>query len=113
MECESVAESMSIKDGVVQIAFDLTGSPAAYLILSKPRDAGANDEFFGNDHYVEIRDQYYGGYGAIEALEIKNASRFHIRLKAAVPNVGSNLTIVSRSPLPGNIMSELRELERC
>ncbi len=113
MECESIAESVSVEDGVVQIAFDLAGSPASYLILSKPRDVSAKDEFFGEDHYVEVRDQLYGGYGSIEALEIDHASRFHIRLKTAVPGVGRNLTIVSRSPMSDTLMNELRTLKRC
>ena len=68
MKCESIAESLSVEDGVVQIAFDLAGSPAVYLILSKPCDVGAKHEFFGEDHYAEVQDQIYGEYGVIEVL---------------------------------------------
>jgi len=110
MECESIAESVSFEDGVVQIAFDLAGSPAGYLILSRPHGVGAKDEFFGTDHYVEVRDQLYAGYGAIEMLEIDNPSRFRIRLRIPVPDVGRNLTIVSRSPMPDTLINELQTI---
>jgi hypothetical protein len=112
MKCESIAKSLSVEDGVVQIAFDLAGSPAVYLILSKPRDVGAKHEFFGEDHYAEVQDQIYGGYGVIEVLEIDDAFRFHIRLKAGVPGVGRYLTIISRTAMPDGVMNELRTLER-
>jgi hypothetical protein len=112
MECESIAETVSVEDGVVQIAFDLAGSSAGYLVLSKPHDRESKDDFFGEDHHVEVRDQLYGRYGAIEALEIDHASQFHIRLKGAIPDVGRNLTIFSRSPMSDAIMKEVRTLER-
>ena len=56
MKITSVAKVASIEDGVAQIAFDLSGSEAGYLIIQTPNDAGAKDEFFGHDHYVEIKD---------------------------------------------------------
>ena len=99
MKCESIAESMSVEDGIAQIGFDLTGSAAAYLVISRPCDAKAKREFFGEDHYVEVGDQLHGGYGTTETLQIDDDSRFHLRLKKSVPDVGHDLTIATRSPM--------------
>lgn len=112
MECESRAESLSVEDGVVQIAFDLTGSPAAYLIICRPLSATAGADFFGEGHYVEVRDQLYGRYGAIETLRITDVHRFNVRLKLSIPDIGAGLTIVTRSPMSDALITELRALER-
>lgn len=112
IECESIAESTSVEDGVAQIAFDLTGSLAAYLIISRPCDAEAQGEFFGEDHYVEVKDQLHGSYGAIETLRIEDAARFHIRLKHTIPDVGADLAIVTSSPMSDALLNQLRALER-
>lgn len=109
--CESIQEVVSVEDGIVQIAFDLTGSPAGYLVISLPEDLAATDEFFGEDHYAEVADQGFGGYGAIDAIAVHDRSRFRVRLKNPVPGIGATLTIVTRSPMPGLIVDQLRRLE--
>ncbi|MBB6427517.1 hypothetical protein [Sphingopyxis sp. JAI128] len=112
MKCLSVGESVSIEDGVAQIAFDLSGSPAAYLIISRPCDPSAADEFFGHDHYLEIKDQRYGSYGPISALEISGASGFRIRFKHDVPDLKDELFIITSAPMSDAIIDQLRALER-
>ncbi|MEN3749578.1 hypothetical protein TPR58_20565 [Sphingomonas sp. HF-S3] len=109
--CHSIQEVASVEDGIVQIAFDLTGSPAGYLVISLPEDLGATAEFFGENHYAEVADQGFGGYGAIDAIAIDNASRFRVNLKNPVPGIGATLTIVTRSPMPDLIVDQLRRLE--
>jgi len=112
MKCVSVGESLTVEDGVAQMAFDLSGSPAAYLIISRPCSPNVADDFFGQDHYLEIKDQRYGSYGAIRALEINDAACFRICLKHGVPDLEDELSIVTSIPMSEAIIDQLRALER-
>ncbi|MGA1808675.1 MULTISPECIES: hypothetical protein [Sphingobium] len=112
MEFESIAESILFEDGVAQIAFDLSGSPAAYVIISRPEHGDAANDFFGEDHYVEVRDQLHGRYGAIETLRIVDAFRLRMQLRSSIPNIGADFIIVTRLPMSDAILNQLRALER-
>lgn len=109
--CESIQEVVSVEDRIVQIAFDLTESPAGYLVISLPEDLATTDEFFGESHYAEVADQGFGSYGAIDAIAVDDASRFRVNLKNPIPGTGATLTIVTRSPMPDLIVDQLRRLE--
>ncbi|BBF68909.1 hypothetical protein [Sphingomonas bisphenolicum] len=112
MKFKSIAENISVENGVAQIAFDLSGAPAAYIIISRPCDGNVVAEFFGEDHYVEVKDQLYGGYGQIETLLIEDTCRFRIRLRNTIPDIGADLTIMTCLPMPEAILNQLRTLER-
>ncbi|WP_294120673.1 hypothetical protein [Sphingomonas sp.] len=111
MKVQSSGETASIEYGVVQLAFDLKGSNAAYLIISTPED-GDPDEFFGSDHYVEVKDQRYGRYGGLEKLAVLNDSSFAVRLSTEVPEVGQEITITTAHPMSSELIRHLRKLER-
>ena len=111
MEVQSSSQTVLVEDGVVQLAFDLSGSNAAYLLISKPED-GNRDEFFGADHYVEVKDQLYGSYGGLARLAVLNENALTVQLSSDVPEVGRELSIVTADPMPSELLQRLRELER-
>ncbi len=60
MDIQSLGETVSVEDSVVQLAFDLSGSEAGYLIISGPAAGEVDKEaFFGSDHYVEVKDELF------------------------------------------------------
>jgi len=113
MRIDSSAETVSVEDGAIRLAFDLAGSEAAYLLISWP-DGRAGDEeaFFGADHYVEVKDQLFGRYGGLRALSMEGEQQLTVQLSYTVPGVGSDLTITAREPLSDAIRSQLHRLER-
>jgi len=111
VEVYSSAEVLSVEDGVIQIAFDLSGTEPEYLIISSPETGGqAEDEFFGHSHYVELKDQVFGRYGGLAGISMLKADRVEVRLGFDVPNIGTALTINTREPLSPAILSRLQEL---
>ena len=111
MDVQSSGETVSVEDGVVQLTFDLTGSSAAYLIISMPED-GNHDEFFGADHYVEVKDQLYGRYGGLERLKVLHDSAVAVQLSTDVPEVGREISITTANPMPRELLQHLEQLER-
>jgi hypothetical protein len=112
MEVNSSGEIFSVEDGLVQIAFDLRGSEPEYLIISAPEgDGGAAGEFFGHDHYVELKDQLFGRYGGLTSINLPREDCLEIRLSIEVPNVGAALTINTKTPMSDAILSQLRKLQ--
>lgn len=112
MKVQSVGESISVEDGVSQCAFDLTGSEPSYLTISQPEDPVAAADFFGHDHYVEVKDQLFGRYGGLAALRIKRENELQVGLSYEVAGVGKDLTVLTTAPMPTAILSRLRKLER-
>ena len=111
MNVQSASETMLVEDGVVQLAFDLSGSAAAYLIISKPQ--GDNrDEFFGADHYVEVKDQLYGRYGGLAGLAVLNDRAIALQLADEVPEVGKEISLTTSQPMSDQLLQYLRDLER-
>lgn len=112
MEVNSAAEVFSVEDGVTHIAFDLSGSEPQYLLISL-RNAGdvEGDDFFGHDHYVELRDQFFGRYGGLSGIAVPREDRVEVRLTFEVPGVGTALTINTKAPMSGTILSRLRQLQ--
>jgi hypothetical protein len=107
----SAAETLSIENGVIQIAFDLTGSEAGYLVLSFPEvGAGAEGEFFDQTHYVEVKDQLFGHYGGLRRIELVGEKRLEVCLTNAVPLVDMVLIIDTRTPIAEPMLSYLRKL---
>jgi hypothetical protein len=112
VEVNSAAEVFSIEDGVVQIAFDLSGSEPGYLIISLPEAGGeAEGDFFGHDHYVELKDQLFGRYGGLSGIKIPGEGRLEVHLAFDVPDVGRALTINTHAPMSTAILSELGRLQ--
>jgi len=113
MDVQSSCETVSVDDATVQLAFDLSGSDVGYLIISKPANGRSGpDEFFGSDHYVEVKDQLFGHYGGLETLEVLNDSSFALRLVNDVPSVGRDLSVTTAQPMTSEVLSHLRSLER-
>ena len=112
MEVNSTAEVLSVEDGAIQIAFDLTGSEPEYLIISAPEaGADANDDFFGHSHYVELKDQKFGHYGGLAGISTPRVNRVELSLAFEVPNVGTELAINTREPMSPAILSRLQRLQ--
>ena len=111
MKVRSNAETISFEEGIL-IAFDLEGSEAGYLLISRPSGAGGGEKFFGHDHYVEIQDQLLGRYGGVAALKITGENELAVCLNFDVPEVGNELTIITSEPMSGAVLSNLRQLER-
>ena len=112
MQVQSRAESFSIEEGVVLIAFDLNESEAGYLIISSPGDHASEHDFHGSDHHVEMKDESYGRYGGLRELQVVGTERIHVGLAQAVPGVGESVTIVASAPMPEDMLTALRSLER-
>ncbi|OYQ30766.1 hypothetical protein CHU93_06295, partial [Sandarakinorhabdus cyanobacteriorum] len=54
----SASEVVTVGQGVVQMGFDLSTSDAGYLLIDMPDpEATKIEDFFGHNHYVEVRDQ--------------------------------------------------------
>lgn len=112
MRVQSVAESASVEDGVWQLALDLSGSEAGYLLISMPDDASTAAELFGTDHYIEVKDQAFGRYGGLASLNVKQATQLEIELSYDVAGVGSIISVATKAPLSGAILARLCPLER-
>ena len=113
MHIKSSGEVVMVEDGVVHLAFDLTGSDAGYLIIMKAGDRDQDpDEFFGADHYVEVKDQLYGRHGGLEMLTVPNEHAVVVRLSTDVPGVGREISIATAERLSGEMLQHLRQLER-
>ena len=111
MQVDSPAETFSVENGVIQIAFDLTSSKAGHLVISLPEDGGgAEDEFFGQGHYVEVKDQIFGHYGGLSSIKLAGDRRLEVRLTNDVPLVGTVLTIDTQSPITEPMLSCLPNL---
>jgi hypothetical protein len=111
MNVQSARQSMLLEDGIIQFSFDLTDSDAEYLIISTPAD-GNSDEFFGADHYVEVKDQLYGIYGGLARLAVLNECALAVELSKDVPGVGREILIKTATPMPPELLHHLRQLER-
>lgn len=112
MQVQSRAESFSVEEGILLIAFDLIQSEVGYLIISSPSDQAANQDFFGSDHHVEVKDEQYGRYGGLRELRVLDEERVHVGLVQAVPGIGESVTIVASAPMPEDMLTALRGLER-
>jgi hypothetical protein len=112
MQLQSRAESFSIEEGVMLIAFDLNQSEAGYLIISSPSDRAADHDFNGSDHHVEMKDESYGRYGGLRELRVLGEERVQVGLAEAVPGVGESVTIIASAPMPADMLVALRSLER-
>jgi hypothetical protein len=111
MEVRCAAEVLSVEDGVIQIAFDLSASEAGYLIISMPQaGAEAEDDFFGHTHYVELKDQLFGRYGGLSRISVAKPDRLELSLTFEVPNVGSTLAINTSEPMPPFMLAQLQSL---
>jgi hypothetical protein len=111
MKLQSVSETVLVEDGVVQLAFDLSDSSVAYLIISKPED-GAADEFFGADHYVEVKDQLHGQYGGLAGLAVLSDKAIAVRLAEDGPEVGQEISLMTSQSMSEQLLQHLRDLER-
>lgn len=112
VDSKSSVETLSVTDGVVQIAFDLAGSNAEYIIISMPQaGSAAENEFYGHDHYVEVKDQLFGRYGGVGSIVLGADDRLEVSLLEAVPEVGSTLRIKTDMPMSDAIIAELRRLQ--
>lgn len=112
MEVNSAAVVYSAEDGVVQITFDLRGSAPEYLLISTPRTAGEDaDDFFGHDHYVDLKDQLFGRYGGLTGISVPREDRVEVHLAFNVPDVGAALAINTEAPMSAAILSHLRQLQ--
>ena len=112
MQIASEMETLFTEEGVAQLAFDLRSSEAAYLIISRPSSSVAAEEFFGEDHYVEVKDQVYGRYGGLKALTVDGDRQVTVRLREPVPGVGADLTIETAAVIEPAMLVELKALER-
>lgn len=113
MDIQSLGETVSVEDSVVQLAFDLFGSEAGYLIISGPAAGAVDTEaFFGSDHYVEVKDQLFGRYGAIQRLMVHNDRALSVRLEMEVPGVGRDISIATANAMSGEMLYYLRKFER-
>lgn len=112
MKVSSVAESITSEDGYTQIAFDLSGSEPGYLLIAKPDDASQTSEFFGQDHYVEVKDQVFGRYGGLIGLRIVGNNEIDIDLAYEVTGVGNTISVATQSAMDPEILSCLRTLQR-
>jgi hypothetical protein len=111
IEVSSEAEALTVEDGVIQIAFDLSGSEPEYLLISAPEAGGeAENDFFGHRHYVELKDQMFGHCGGLAGISIPTDDRVELNLAFEVPNIGMALTINTRKPMSSAIQSQLRGL---
>jgi hypothetical protein len=112
VDTDSVGESLSIADGVVQIAFDLAGTKAGYLIISVPEaGSAAESEFYGHGHYVEVKEQFFGRYGGMRAISWDADARLEVSLVDEVPDVGSKLRIKPAMSIAEAIITVLRRLQ--
>ena len=112
MDVKSITEAISVEDGVVQIAFDLSGSDVGYLIITMP-EAGheTNDDFFGHDHYVELKDQLFGRYGGLSGLDLHADDKLEIRLNYGVPEVGNSILIFTSTSIDAPMRTCLQQLK--
>lgn len=112
MDVTSAAEVVSLEDRVIQIAFDLRGSEPEYLIISVPdADDGAESDFCGHTHYVELKDQMFGRYGGLTEISVPRDDRVEVRLTFEVPGVGTALAINTSAPMTPEILCHLRRLQ--
>lgn len=109
VDCETW--SVSKEDGAIQFAFDLAGSDARYLIISLPESEGM-DDFFGHDHYIEVKDQAFGRYGGLSRFAITSGNRLEVGLAYEVPGVGPSLAIILADPITEPFRSDLARLIR-
>ena len=112
MQLKSRAESFSMEEGVVLIAFDLNPSEAGYLIISTPAEQVSDQNFFGADHHVEIMDELYGRYGGLRELRVLGDEQVRVGLVDSVPGIGERVTIVASAPMQEDMLAALRSLER-
>ena len=113
MDIQSLGETVSVEDSVVQLAFDLSGSEAGYLIISGPATSAVDkDEFFGSGHYVEVKDQLFGRYGGVRTLTVLNDRALSVCLKIDVPGVGRDISIATADAMSGEMLGHLRQFER-
>lgn len=113
MRAASLAETFSIVDGVVRLAFNLAGSEAEYLLIDQPCNSVAQHDLFeGHDHYVEVKDQFFGRYSGLIALKVTAENEFELGLSYEVPGVGTKLTIVTQTVMSRDILSCLDQLSR-
>lgn len=112
MQIKSRSESFSVEEGVMLLAFDLNHSEAGYLMISAPSEQAAGRCFGESDHHVEMKDESYGRYGGLRELRVLDDERVHVGLVQAVPGVGESVTIVASAPMPEEMLTALKGLER-
>ncbi len=100
------------EDGFVQVGWELPDSEAEYILVTLPEtDPPTDDEFFGHNHYVEIRDQLYGQYGGLEHLTVLDDHRVELRLNYVVPGLDAKLIVTSEEPLSSEAITQFRRAE--
>jgi len=113
MTLQSLDETVANEEGTIHLGFDLSGTEAGYVLVSLPAGASeSEDEFFGTDHYVEVKDQLFGQYGGIERLSVLSDTGLTISLLTDVPNVGREISIIATRPMSTAMLQHLRRLER-
>ncbi|MFI0845681.1 hypothetical protein [Mesorhizobium sp. IMUNJ 23232] len=113
MRVASLAQILSIEDGIVRLAFDLSGSKADYLLIDRPRDSTAQRGLFdGHDHYVELKGQFFGCYDGLAEFKVIAENEIELGLSYEVAGVGAKLTVVTSAPMSKDILSYLKQLSR-
>lgn len=110
MLVKSKSETIANDDGVTQIAFDLTGSEAGYLLIVIPQHVESEEEFFGSDHYVEVKDQKFGRYGGLDQVRIRDDHKLELRLKQDIPGVGHQLDVLTNNAMAKGVRDILQKI---
>jgi hypothetical protein len=112
MELNAITAVCVHEDGFIQVGWELPESEAEYLLITLPEtDAPSDDEFFGHNHYVEIRDQLYGQYGGLDQLTVLNDHQVALRLNYAIPGLDAELLVTSTTAIPPVAMTQFRRAE--
>src|SRR5687767_6196701 len=93
------------EDRYIQLGWELPNSSAEYVLISIPAtDEQRPDDFFGHNHYVEIRDQLYGQYGGLEHLAVLDEHRVALRINYKISGLDAELTINCAVPIPSEAL---------
>ncbi|MEA3015034.1 MAG: hypothetical protein QOD42_3579 [Sphingomonadales bacterium] len=98
--------------GFFQVGWALPGNEAEYILITLPEtDDPADDEFFGHNHYVEVRDQAYGRYGGLAGLTVLNRHQVTLRLNYEIPDLDAEISVATGVPMSGEVLAQLRRAE--
>ena len=98
--------------GFFQVGWELPDTEAEYILVTLPEsDEPTDEEFFGHNHYVEVRDQSYGQYGGLAHIAVLNAHRVTLRLNYEIPDLDAEIEIATAVPMSADVLAQLHRAE--
>jgi hypothetical protein len=98
--------------GFFQVGWELPGTEVEYILITLPEtDEPADEEFFGHNHYVEVRDQAYGRYGGLADIAVLNPHQVTLRLNYEIPDLDAKIRIATAEPMSAEVLAQLHRAE--